>query len=67
MAGAHSYDLCSNMTSNENSVNHKVIDLDEIYNFHIKFISIQIYTKNYDFLKTGCPLPPFETRRWELL
>jgi hypothetical protein len=29
-----------NMTSNENRVNYKVIDIDEIYNFYIKFFSI---------------------------
>jgi hypothetical protein len=33
-------------------VNYKVVDLVESYNFHIKFTSIRVQTKNYKFLKT---------------
>jgi hypothetical protein len=32
------------MISNEKSLNYKVVDLDETYNFHVKFISIQVHT-----------------------
>jgi hypothetical protein len=39
------------MTSNEKSLNYKVIDLVESYNFYINFIFIRVHTKNYDFLK----------------
>jgi hypothetical protein len=31
------------MISNKKSLNYKVVDLDESYNFSTKFISIQIY------------------------
>jgi hypothetical protein len=33
------------MTSNEKSLNYKVIDLIESYNFHINFTFIRIHTK----------------------
>jgi hypothetical protein len=33
------------MISNEKSLNYKVVDLDEIYNFYIKFISICVHKK----------------------
>jgi hypothetical protein len=33
------------MISNEKSLNYKVVDLDESCNFHIKFVSIRVYTK----------------------
>jgi hypothetical protein len=39
------------MTSNGKTLNYKVVDLVESYNFHIKFTSIQVQTKNYKFLK----------------
>jgi hypothetical protein len=39
------------MTSNEKSLNYKVVDLVESYNFHIKFISIRVHNKSYDFFK----------------
>jgi hypothetical protein len=35
--------LSVKMTSNDKNVNNKVVDLDEIYNSHIKFISISVY------------------------
>jgi hypothetical protein len=41
------------MTSNEKSLNYKVVDLVESYKFHINFISIEVHTKSYDFLKNG--------------
>jgi hypothetical protein len=40
------------MTSNGKTLNYKVVDLIESYNFHIKFTSIRVQTKNYKFLKT---------------
>jgi hypothetical protein len=43
------------MTLNEKSLNYKVIDLVESYNFHINFISIQIHTKSYDFFWKNDP------------
>jgi hypothetical protein len=39
------------MTLNEKSLNYKVIDLVESYNFHINFISIQVHKKVKIFLK----------------
>jgi hypothetical protein len=39
------------MTSNGKNLNYKVVDLVERYNFQIKFTSIQVQTKNYNFLK----------------
>jgi hypothetical protein len=33
------------------SLNQKVVDLHEIYNFHIKFISFWVHTKKLQFLK----------------
>jgi hypothetical protein len=30
------------MAPNEKSLNHKVVDLVRIYNFHIKFISLKV-------------------------
>jgi hypothetical protein len=42
-------------------LNYKVEDLDEIYNFHIKVISIQIHKISYNILKIYWSLPPFET------
>jgi hypothetical protein len=32
-------------------LNYKVVDLVESYNFHLKFTSIRVQTKNYKFLK----------------
>jgi hypothetical protein len=43
------------MIWNEKKLNYKVVDLDESYDFHISFISIQGNTKNYDLSKTSCP------------
>jgi hypothetical protein len=37
------------MILNENSLKYKVVDLDEIYNFHIKFIFIRVYKKKLRF------------------
>jgi hypothetical protein len=39
------------MTSNGKTLNYKVVDLVESYNFHIKFTFIRVQTKNYKFLK----------------
>jgi hypothetical protein len=39
------------MTSNGKTLNNKVVDLVESYNFRIKFISIPVQIKNYNFLK----------------
>jgi hypothetical protein len=36
-------------------LNYKVVNLDESYNFDVKFIFIRVYKKSYDFLKRGCP------------
>jgi hypothetical protein len=33
------------------SLNYKVVDVVESYNFHLKFISIQICIKIYDLLR----------------
>jgi hypothetical protein len=41
------------MISNEKTLNYKVVDLVESYNFHIKFTFIRVQTKNYKFLKTN--------------
>jgi hypothetical protein len=40
------------MTSNGKTLNYKVVDLVESYNFHIKFTFIRVKTKNYKILKT---------------
>jgi hypothetical protein len=37
------------MNLNEKSSNYKVVDLNKRYNFYIKFMSIRVNTKNYDF------------------
>jgi hypothetical protein len=39
------------MTLNEKTLNYKVVDLVESYNFHVKFTSIRVQTKKYKFLK----------------
>jgi hypothetical protein len=39
------------MTSNEKSLNYKVIDLVRSYNFHINFISIRAHTKKLQFFE----------------
>jgi hypothetical protein len=41
--------LSLKMTSNEKSLNIKIVDLVEGYNFDIKFISIWVYTKKLWF------------------
>jgi hypothetical protein len=33
------------MISNEKHLNYKVVDLAELYNFHIKFIFIRVHNK----------------------
>jgi hypothetical protein len=33
------------MNSNKHNLNHKVVDLVEIYNSDVEFISIQVYMK----------------------
>jgi hypothetical protein len=43
------------MTSNEKNLNYKIVDLVESYKFRIKFISIRVDKKSYDFLKTDWP------------
>jgi hypothetical protein len=57
------------MTSNEKTLNYKVVDLVEIYKFCIKFISIWVHTKKVTIFKKqtnpavvahgGLPLPPW--------
>jgi hypothetical protein len=39
------------MTSNGKTLNYKVVDLVESYNFHIQFTSIRVQTKKYKFVK----------------
>jgi hypothetical protein len=39
------------MISNFKSLNYKIIDLDKSYNFHIKSISIRVYTKKLQLKK----------------
>jgi hypothetical protein len=39
------------MTSNGKTLNYKVVDLVESYNFHIKFTSIRVQMKKYKFFK----------------
>jgi hypothetical protein len=39
------------MISNEKCLNYEVVDIDEIFNFHIKVISIQIKIKKIQFFK----------------
>jgi hypothetical protein len=44
--------LSLKMILSEKGLNYKVVDLNEIYSFHIKLISIPVRTKkNYVFLK----------------
>jgi hypothetical protein len=39
------------MTSNEQSLNYKVVNLVKSYKFRVKFMSIRVHTKkSYDFL-----------------
>jgi hypothetical protein len=40
------------MNLNGKTLNYKVVDLVESYNFHIKFTSIRVQTKKLFFLKT---------------
>jgi hypothetical protein len=49
------------MTSNEKSLDYKVVDLVESYNLHIKFTSIRVHTKRCNFLKMNSPQLPFDT------
>jgi hypothetical protein len=37
--------LSMNMTSNGKTLNYKIVDLVESYNFHIKFTSIRVHAK----------------------
>jgi transposase len=39
------------MTSNEKTLNYKIIDLVESYNFHIKFTSIRVHAKKLQFFE----------------
>ena len=39
------------MIPNEKSLNYKAVDLVEVYNFRINFISIRIHMNLYNFLK----------------
>jgi hypothetical protein len=36
---------------NENRLNYKVVDLEEIYNFRIKFISIRVHIEKLRFFE----------------
>jgi hypothetical protein len=38
------------MTSNRETLNYKIVDLVESYNFHIKCTSIRVYAKSYNFV-----------------
>jgi hypothetical protein len=40
------------MTSNEKSLNYKVVDLVESYKFGIEFISVQVHTKKLRFFES---------------
>jgi hypothetical protein len=40
------------MTLNGKTLNYKVVDIVESYNFHIKFTSIRVQTKKLQILKT---------------
>jgi hypothetical protein len=44
------------MTSNENSLNYKVVEHVESYKFRIKFISIQLHTKKLRFFENRLTL-----------
>jgi hypothetical protein len=39
------------MTSNRNTLNYKIVDLVERYNFHIKFTSIRVHAKKLQFFE----------------
>jgi hypothetical protein len=39
------------MASNGKTLNYKVVDLVEIYNFHIKFNSIRVNAKKLQFFE----------------
>jgi hypothetical protein len=41
------------MTSNAKTLNYKVVDLVESYNFHIKFTSVRVQTKQLKKFKTN--------------
>jgi hypothetical protein len=41
------------MTSNGKTLNYKIVDLVESYNFHIKFISSEFMQKSYIFLNVN--------------
>jgi hypothetical protein len=41
--------LSLKMILSEKGLNYKVVDLNEIYSFHIKFISIPVRTKKITF------------------
>jgi hypothetical protein len=49
------------MTSNEKSLNYKVVYLVEIYNFYINFILIRVYIKKLWFFEEKLSLSPWET------
>jgi cell shape-determining protein MreD len=41
------------MILNKKILNYKIVSLDECYNFHIKFIFIQIHTNKLRFFEDG--------------
>jgi hypothetical protein len=49
------------MTSNRKTLNYKVVDLVESYNFHIKFTYVWVQTKKIIFFKSTGPLPSWPT------
>jgi hypothetical protein len=40
-----------NMTSNGKTLNYKIVDLVESYNFHLEFTSIRIQTKKLEIFE----------------
>jgi hypothetical protein len=58
--------LTMKLISNGKTLNYKIVDLVESYNFHIKFISIRVQQKNKNFENR---LDPYRRgpRRWETL
>jgi hypothetical protein len=49
------------MTSNGKTLNYKVVNLVESYNFDIKFTSIRVQTKKLQIFEKTRPLSPWPT------
>jgi hypothetical protein len=54
------------MTSNEKSLNYKVVDLIESYKFRIKFIFTQVHTKKLRFFENKLTLTAMGHVGWVL-